>query len=129
MSIHYLTESELLILNQTLCRQQQQLFAIVKPAVLTEAVQRPQVCIDGYEPFPEIWEKAAVVMDTLLKEKPFLHANLLTGALAADLMLRLNGIEIHSQKEDIELIKSVALQQVTVLQIAEWLRHRAGSRV
>ena len=129
MSFRYLTESELLILNQALCRQHHQLFALTKPDVLSEALQRPQVCIDGYEPFPEIWEKAAVVMDSLLKEQPFLRANLLTGALAADLMLRLNGIAIQSQKEDIELIKSVALQQVTVLQIAEWLRHRAGSQV
>lgn len=128
MSIRYLNQDQVLELNQALCQQTGQFFGVFHPEALSEAIERPQLCIDGYEPFPEIWEKAAVLMDSLLKGRPFVRANMLTGALAADLFLRQNGVEIKTQPEDTELIKSVALQQVTVLQIAEWLRGRAESR-
>lgn len=124
MSMRYLDRAEVIAINRHLCRLQRQACAVLSIEALTEAVQRPALCIDGYEPFPEIWEKAAVLMDSLLKGKAFLHANVLTGFLAADLMLRSNGYLLSSQAEDKEWITSVSLHQVTILQIAEWLRGR-----
>ena len=124
MSIRYLSQEEVIAVNRQLCRRLEQPFGVLAAEALTDAVQRPAVCIDGYEPFPELWEKAAVLMDSLLKGSPFLRANILTGFLAADLMLRCNGYRLSSQAEDAELITSVSLQQVTILQIAEWFRGR-----
>lgn len=127
MSWKYLSRDEIIALNQHLCRRTDQKFGLMAPELLDEAVSRPALMIDGYEPFPEIWEKAAVLMDSLLKNRPFLRSNVLTGCLATDIFLRRNGVDLSTQPEDSELIKSVALQQVTVLQIAEWLRGRASS--
>ncbi len=124
MSVKYLSRDELIALNQHLCRRTEQSFGLMTPELLDEAVARPAMMIEGYEPFPEVWEKAAVLMDSLLKTRPFLRCNVLTGCLATDIFLRRNGFGLSSQPEDSELIKSVALQQVTFLQIAEWLRGR-----
>lgn len=124
-SIAYLQAGDLLAVNRALCQTRHRPFGLRDAAALKEALQRPSLCIDGYEPFPELWEKAAVLMDSLFKSRPFLSANIPSGFLAADLMLRLNGHVLRSIPEDKELITSVSLQQVTVLQIAEWLRGRA----
>ncbi|PKL78643.1 MAG: hypothetical protein CVV27_03010 [Candidatus Melainabacteria bacterium HGW-Melainabacteria-1] len=125
MSVVYLTRADLIGINQRLCQHTRQPFGLCDAAALDQAVQRPGLWLDGYEPFPEIWEKAAVLLDSLAKGSAFLRANRLTGFLAADQMLRQNGYRLQSQAEDAELITSVSLQQVTVLQIAEWLRGRA----
>lgn len=127
-SLRYLQPAELMAINHALCLQQNRPCGLLSAEALKEALQRPALCIDGYEPFPELWEKAAVLMDSLIKGKPFLHANVLTGFLAADLMLRCNGQHLSTQLEDKELITSVSLLQMTVLQIAEWLRARATAK-
>lgn len=124
-SFLYLTASEVVAINRQLCLRQKQAFGLRDLPALQEAIQRPQVSIDGYEPFPELWEKAAVLLDSLLRNTPFLRLNALTGLLAADLMLEQNGQRFSSRTEDSDLLQSIGLQQVTILQIAEWLRSRS----
>lgn len=123
----YLNASEVVTINRQLCLRQQQAFGLRDLPALQEAIQRPQVSIDGYEPFPELWEKAAVLLDSLLRNTPFLRLNALTGLLAADLMLEQNGQRFSSRPEDTDLLQSIGLQQVTILQIAEWLRSRSAA--
>jgi len=122
--LRYLTASELVYLNRRLCEQRKQDFGLVGLEDLREALTRPQLCIDGYEPFPDIWQKAGVLVDSLNKAQPFISANALTGFFAADLFLRLNGYSLASQAADIEQLQSVALQQETIPQIADWLKQR-----
>lgn len=122
--IRYLSTVELLLINQRICQRQGGVTGVLSLDGLKQAANRPAMCIDGYEPFPGIWEKAAVLMETLMLEKPFLSHNPLTGFFAADTMLRLNNENIRIQAADIEQIQSVALQQLTVLQIADWLKGR-----
>lgn len=121
-NIRYLNTVEILLINQRICQRQGGVTGVLSLEGLRQSAERPAMCIDGYEPFPGIWEKAAVLMETLMTEKPFLSHNPLTGFFAADIMLRLNGKKIRIQETDIEHIQSVALHQLTVLQIADWLK-------
>lgn len=120
--LRYLETLDLILINRHLCLQQPQSHALLSLAGLQHVVARPQLCIDGYEPFPGLWEKAAVLLDSLLQEKPFLHHNGLTGFVAAVTLLELNGEVRHSQPDDLEQIKSISMHQLTIPQIAEWLQ-------
>lgn len=120
--LRYPTASELVYLNRRICEQRKQDFGLVALEELQVALARPQLCIDGYEPFPDIWQKAGVLIDSLNKAQPFISANALTGFFAADLFLRLNGYSLVSKTVDIEQLQSVALQQETIPQIADWLK-------
>lgn len=122
--LRYPTPSELVYLNQRICARRKQDFGLVSLEDLSVALARPQLCIDGYEPFPDIWQKAGVLIDSLNKARPFINANALTGFFAADLFLRLNGYCLVSEVLDIEQLQSVALQQETIPQIADWLKQR-----
>ena len=72
--------------------------------------------------------KAAALVDSCVKQKPFVKMNALTGFFGADLFLRLNGQVLRSAPEDLEYIGSMALQQETLPQIAAWLTNRATAQ-
>jgi len=129
MSIRYLSATELLHLNAYLSQRESMPFGIQSLTALEEAVERPQLKLEGdYEPFPDIWQKAAALVDSCVKQKPFVKMNALTGFFGADLFLRLNGYTLRSAVEDLEYIGSMALQQETLPQIAAWLKDRASAR-
>lgn len=125
MSVRYLSSLELVHLNQQICRQTGQPCGVVSLEALQAALERPAVSIDGYEPFPGLFEKAAVLLESLIQAAPFLSDNPLSALLAADVMLRLNGQVPAPADDDSEQLASIALQQQTIPQIAEWLRQKS----
>ena len=126
--IHYLQSIDILFIYQTLCHKQSLPTALLSLDGLNAAVARPQLCIEGYEPFPGIWEKASVLLDSLLREAPFLHLNELTGFMAANILLEMNGQTRTPQNDDSEQIKSIYLHQLTIPQISEWLQRGSVER-
>lgn len=127
--MRYLSASEILAVNWQVALIRKMPFGLLSREGLTEALARPQTRIDDYEPFPSLHEKAAVLMESLMKNRPFLSGNILTGLLAADLLLRLNGVLLHTQEEDLEQLQSISLLQMTIPQIADWLQLRSVSQV
>lgn len=129
MTIRYLSATELLYLNAYLSQREKMPFGIKSLSALEEAIARPQLKLEGdYEPFPDVWQKAAALVDSCVKQKPFVKMNALTGFFGADLFLRLNGQVLRSAPEDLEYIGSMALQQETLPQIAAWLTNRATAQ-
>jgi magnesium transporter len=61
-AVRYLSQDEVIGINRQLCTKFGLPCGLLASEALTEAVQKPALCIDGYEPFPELWEKAAVLM-------------------------------------------------------------------
>ena len=121
-SVRYLQTLDIMSIHHRLCRAHGQPSALLSLDGLEAAVARPQLSIDGYEPFPGIWEKAAVLLDSLLQESPFLNLNALTGFIAANTLLELNGQERCPQSDDFEQVQSIHLHQLTIPQISEWLK-------
>jgi death on curing protein len=126
--MRYLTLAEILSVNWHVVTHRQQPFGLLSRSGLEEALARPQTRIDDYEPFSSLSEKAAVLMDSLMKNRPFLGGNILTALLSADLMLRLNGSELKTLEEDLEQLQSISLLQMTIPQIADWIQSRSHSQ-
>ncbi|MGE3726059.1 MAG: type II toxin-antitoxin system death-on-curing family toxin [Candidatus Sericytochromatia bacterium] len=126
--MRYLTLPELLSVNWHVAAQRKGPFGLLSRSGLEEALARPQTRIDDYEPFATLSEKAAVLMDSLMKNRPFLSGNVLTALLAADLMLRLNGVAFQTLEEDLEQVQSISLLQMTIPQIADWIQLRSHSQ-
>lgn len=125
MAIRYLSPLELVSLNQHVCHKNQSPCGLRSLESLHSALERPAVSIDGYEPFPGLFEKAAVLLESMIQAAPFLSANQTTAFLAADVMLRLNGQAPGAADDDGEQLASIALQQLTIPQIADWLRQKS----
>lgn len=123
--MRFLTVEELSEINEVLLGVTGGLAGVVDPAALEDAANRPQALVGNYEPFPNLFSKAAALCHTLAERKPFANANGATGFLAADLFLRLNGYRLTSHDTDADHVYSLSKLQLTIPQIATWLEEKA----
>jgi death on curing protein len=87
------------------------------------AVARPQATFDGDDLYPDIFAKAAALMESLVNNHAFLDGNKRTGIAAVALFLQRNGITLTaSNPQVVELTLQVAQSQIDAKGIADWLR-------
>ena len=86
------------------------------------AVARPRATFGGEDLYPDLVTKAAALMDSLIRNHPFIDGNKRTGIAAAALFLRQNGrrlIVAHPALEAFTLY--VAESGPNISEITEWL--------
>lgn len=59
--------------------------------MLLSALGRPQATFDEKDLYPDLFSKAAALMDSLVRNHPFVDGNKRTAITAAALFLRFNG--------------------------------------
>ena len=90
---------------------------------LQSAVARPQSTFDDQELYNNVAEKAAALMESLIRNHPFVDGNKRTGVTAAGLLLLQNGYRLSaSNTELVELALSIARSECTFDEIKDWLR-------
>lgn len=91
--------------------------------LLEAASARPQATFDGKDLYPDLYDKAAALMDSLINNHPFVDGNKRTGIAAAALFLRQNGYAMTVTNSELETFTlSVASSRVHLTKIAGWLR-------
>lgn len=93
------------------------------------AVARPQMTFGGEDLCPEIQDKAAALMHSLVMNHPFVDGNKRVGAHACLLFLLTNEVEpTFSPEELVEITLAVARGEVSAEALAIWLRQRTRRR-
>lgn len=96
---------------------------------LQAAVARPQMTFGGEDLYPDLEDKAAALLHSLVMNHPFVDGNKRVGAMAAELFLAVNGTELTASDADlIELSLAAARGQVNAEAIAIWFRQRTRDR-
>ncbi len=96
---------------------------------LEAAAARPQMTFGGEDLYPDPAAKAAALMHSLVMSHPFVDGNKRVGAMAAELFLRVNGIDlVASDEELISLTLAVARGEVSAEALAIWFRQRTNER-
>lgn len=92
--------------------------------LLGSAASRPQTTVFGEDAYPDIWTKAAALLQSVVKNHPLIDGNKRLGWLSTAVFLELNGIAIHcASSEDVyEFVMGVAAGAQTVDEITEGLR-------
>ena len=73
----------------------------------------------------DIFKKAALALDKIVKEHPFMDGNKRTGLEVADVLLRRNGYHVHaSDAELLHMLTKIAKYECTVEKIETWLRKK-----
>jgi len=89
----------------------------------------PQMILHGKELYPDLFEKAAVLMRELICGHVFEGANKRTGYMCAWTFLRINGYLLQSkEKEGDEFTTKIAEGKLKMSQIAKWLRSHSKNR-
>jgi len=102
---------------------------ILNPNMLELALDLPKQRLYGRELYPTLFDKAAVLMRELIRGHVFEAANKRTGYMCAVIFLDENGYALRSSEEEAEsLTTKIAIDEVDVKEIAEWLRKHAQKR-
>lgn len=95
-------------------------------ALLESAVARPQATFDGTELYPDLFSKAAALMDSLVRNHPFVDGNKRVGITAAGLLLLGNGQRLTASNSELERFTSqVSRSELSLEDMAAWLSKHA----
>jgi death-on-curing protein len=97
--------------------------------MLESAVARPQATFGEKDLYPDLFTKAATLLESLIKDHPFVDGNKRTGITAAALFLRRNGYSLAASNDELEAFTlQVALGQLDLVAMTEWL-HAHSARL
>lgn len=90
--------------------------------LLNAALNRPYQTFDGKDLYPSITDKAAAVLESIVKNHPFIDGNKRTGYVLARLLLMSEQLDIKSNQENkYQFIKAISTGKLNIEQIKEWL--------
>ncbi len=91
--------------------------------LIESAVARPQASFDGKDLYKTIFQKAAALLQSILKNHAFVDGNKRTALSSAAIFLYLNGYEItNTHEKEVGFVVKVDNQNLTMEQIASWLK-------
>ncbi|MGH9086889.1 MAG: type II toxin-antitoxin system death-on-curing family toxin [Acidimicrobiales bacterium] len=92
--------------------------------LLGSAAARPAASAFEEDAYPDIWLKAAALLQSLVKNHPLVDGNKRLGWLATAVFLQLNGVEAtRASNDDVyDFVMDVAVGHQSVTEIAEGLR-------
>ena len=93
---------------------------------LEAAAARPQMTFDGEDLYPDLAAKTSALMHSLVMNHSFVDGNKRVGAMAAELLLIINGHQLAASDDDlVALTLAVARGEVSPEALAIWFRQRS----
>jgi len=121
--MRYLTSEQVLFIHARLIAETGGEHGFRDLGLLQSAVSRPQAVSDGNELYPDIYHKAAALLESLVNNHPFVDGNKRTGITAAAMFLKINDYSLIASNQEVEsFVLSVASGSQSVETIAEWFR-------
>jgi len=119
----YLTAQQVLFLHARLVTETGGSHGVRDINLLLSAMGRPQASFDDQDLYPDLFTKAAALMDSLIRNHPFVDGNKRTGISAAGLFLRINDYWLNPSNIELEKFTiGVAQSKYPVEEIAVWLK-------
>jgi death-on-curing protein len=121
--INYLTPEQVLFLHARLIEETGGSHGLRDLGLLESAAARPQATYGGQDLYPDLFSKAAALMDSLVHNHPFVDGNKRTGITAAALFLVRNGSRLATTNPELEAFtRRVAEARPDIAEIADWLQ-------
>lgn len=96
--------------------------------LLASAAQRPATSLYGEEVYPDVGDKPAVVLESIVRNHPLIDGNKRLGWLSTVVFLGLNGVDLDVEDGDAyELVISVAEGRRTWRETAVWMAEHGVS--
>ncbi len=126
--MNYLTTEQVLFLHARLIEETGGAHGVRDLGLLLSAPGRPQATFEDRELYSDIFSKAAALMDSLIRNHPFLDGNKRTGVTTAGLFLLRNGFRLTASNASLEtLALNIARSKHTIDEISTWLRKNSQS--
>ena len=124
--MRYLTAQEILILHALVVDTTSGSHGVRDIALLASIAHKPSATFGGNDLYPDIFHKAAVLLEAICNYHVFIDGNKRTSFIAAARFLSLNGYEIVASNEDVETtVLAVATKRIDIEALAKWLKEKS----
>ncbi|MGZ4903264.1 MAG: type II toxin-antitoxin system death-on-curing family toxin [Halobacteriota archaeon] len=96
--------------------------------MLSSCLERPQVHFQSYTPYPDVFSKAAALLECVISSNTFIDGSKRMGFLICDLFLERNGYYIDPKAPIVQFVLAVAKGGVDMTTIKGWLQAHAIRR-
>jgi death-on-curing protein len=121
--VKYLLPEQVLFIHARLINETGGAHAVRDVGLLLAALARPQATFDGQDLYPDLFSKAAALLESLLQNHPFVDGNKRTGITSAAMFLRLNGCKLTVSNAALEkFVFVVVLEHPPIPEIAKWFK-------
>lgn len=125
--MRYLTVTEVAVIHARLIQRTGGTAGLRDLGRLKAAVARPRATFEGAELYPTVWDKAAALMESLIRNYPFLDGNQRVALVAAGLFLERNGYTLEATNDEAyTFTMRLARSEVEREAAAEWLKMHAS---
>ena len=124
--MNYPTTHQLLFLHGRLIDETGGSHGLRDLALLESALNRPRATAEGKDLYPDLFSKAAALMQSLVLDHPFLDGNERTGIASASLFLLQNHRQLVTSSRELERFTlEVAHREIGMEEIAAWFRQNS----
>ncbi len=117
-----ISEKEVLEIHAILIERFGGTYGVRDRELLDSALNRPYQTFDGKELYPSPIDKAAAILESIVKNHPFTDGNKRTGYVLARLLLMNEQLDIHAEQDPkYQLVISISTGELSFDQIKEWL--------
>lgn len=119
----YLTPQQVLAIHDQMVKRFGGSNGVRDLGLVESAVERPQATYDGNDLYETVLDKAAALLQSLLKNHPFVDGNKRTALTSAGIFLKMNGLNLKNyHEEEVEFAVSVDNKHLSVEEITKWLK-------
>lgn len=124
--MRYLNAEQILFIHARVIEESGGSHGVRDIGLLESAVGRPQATFDSRELYPDVWHKAAALMESLIKNHPFIDGNKRTSIGSSSLFLRRNEFRLNAAQLEIETFTlDMAIKKRSVEDATVWLKQHA----
>ena len=124
--MNYLTAEQVLFIHARSIAETGGEHGILDLGLLQSAVGRPQVTFDGQDLYPDLFLKAAALLESLIGNHAFVDGNKRTAIISAGLFLHLNGYRLNASNQQLEDFTLACAQHlVSIDQMTLWLENHS----
>ena len=117
------TVRQVLILHERMIQKYGGSSGVRDMGMLESAVGRPFATFGGEDLYPDLFLKAAALVQSLSSNHPFVDGNKRTALTTLEYFLHLNGIDLKaSQREKVEFTLWAENEKPKLKQIAGWIK-------
>jgi death-on-curing protein len=124
--MNYLTAEQVLFIHSRIIAETGGAHGLRDLGLLLAAVGRPQATFDERDLYPDLFAKAAALLQSLIGNHAFIDGNKRTAITAAGLFLHINGYQLTANNNELAAFTLHCARGLASFdQMSDWLRRNA----
>jgi len=125
--VNYLSAEQVLFIHSRLVDTTGGTHGIRDIGLLQSSVERPKATFEGKDLYPDVFHKASALMESLIKNHPFIDGNKRTAITAAGIFLQINGHPLNTSQQNLERFTlKMAAGKVSLRDASKWFTENSG---